>query len=116
MADDFARHRAGTPCWVVLVTPDTTRTGAFYSNLFGWSTPEPGKGLGALGSMTSVPRLRNALGADHWWVRFYAAVALAELGEPGHAALRAAEADPEPTVRDMARYLIARGPLLPALP
>jgi HEAT repeat protein/PBS lyase HEAT-like repeat-containing protein len=74
------------------------------------------KGLGALGSMTSVPRLRNALGDDHWWVRFYAAVALAELGEPGHAALRAAEADPEPTVRDMARYLIARGPLLPSLP
>jgi HEAT repeat protein len=74
------------------------------------------KGLGALGSPTSVPLLRVALGDDHWWVRFYAAVALAELGEPGHAALRAAEADPEPTVRDMARYLIERGPLLPALP
>jgi HEAT repeat protein len=74
------------------------------------------KGLGTLGSPTSVALLRGALGDAHWWVRFYAAVALAELGDPGHAALRAAEADPEPTVRDMARYLIERGPLLPALP
>jgi HEAT repeat protein len=74
------------------------------------------KGLGTLGSPTSVPLLRAALGDEHWWVRFYAAVALAELGEPGHAALQAAVADPEPTVRDMARYLVERGPLLPALP
>lgn len=74
------------------------------------------RGLGALGSPSSVPVLRNTLGDTHWWVRFHAAVALAELGEPGHAALQAAEADPEPTVRDMARYLLDRGPLLPALP
>ena len=74
------------------------------------------KGLGSLGSPASVPLLRVALGDDHWWVRFYAAVALAELGESGHAALQAAVTDPEPTVRDMARYLVARGPLLPALP
>jgi HEAT repeat protein len=74
------------------------------------------KGLGALGSPTSVPLLRTALGDGHWWVRFYAAVALAELGEPGHAALQAAVTDPEATVRDMARYLVERGPLLPALP
>jgi len=74
------------------------------------------KGLGALGSMSSVSRLRSALRDDHWWVRFYAAVSLAELGDSGHTALRAAEDDPEATVRDMARYLIARGPLLPALP
>lgn len=74
------------------------------------------KGLGALGSATSVPLLQAALGDDHWWVRFYAAVALAELGGAGHAALRAAVADPEPLVRDMARYLVERGPVLPALP
>jgi HEAT repeat protein len=75
------------------------------------------KGLGALGSPTSVPRLRTALGDAHWWVRFYAAVALAELGEAGHAALAAAVADPEPMVRDMARYLAERGPLpVPSLP
>ena len=27
MADDHALHRPGTPCWVVLVTPDVGRTG-----------------------------------------------------------------------------------------
>jgi HEAT repeat protein len=74
------------------------------------------KGLGALGSPTSVPLLRDALGDDHWWVRFYAAVALAELGEPGHTVLQAAVTDPEPMVRDMARYLVERGPMLPSLP
>jgi HEAT repeat protein len=74
------------------------------------------KGLGTLGSPTSVPLLRAALADDHWWVRFYAAVALAELGETGHAALQGAVEDPEPTVRDMARYLVERGPLLPVLP
>jgi HEAT repeat protein len=74
------------------------------------------KGLGALGSASSVPLLRHALADSHWWVRFYAAVALAELGEAGHAALRTAVADPEPTVRDMARYLTERGPVLPVLP
>lgn len=74
------------------------------------------KGLGALGSPTSVSGLRAVLGDGHWWVRFYSAVALAELGEAGHAALQVAVDDPEPTVRDMARYLVERGPLLPVLP
>jgi HEAT repeat protein len=74
------------------------------------------KGLGALGSPMSVPLLRDALRDTHWWVRFYAAVSLAELGVLGHAALRKAVDDPEPTVRDMARYLLERGPLLPVLP
>jgi HEAT repeat protein len=74
------------------------------------------KGLGTLGSPTSVPLLRAALADPHWWVRFYAAVALAELGDPGLTALQAAVDDPEPLVRDMARYLVERGTLLPALP
>jgi HEAT repeat protein len=74
------------------------------------------KGLGTLGSPASVAGLRAALADGHWWVRFYAAVALAELGQVGHTALQAALADPEPTVRDMARYLVERGPWLPALP
>jgi HEAT repeat protein len=74
------------------------------------------KGLGTLGSPTSVARLRVALADEHWWVRFYAAVALAELGDAGHTALQAATEDTEPTVRDMARYLVARGPMLPVLP
>jgi HEAT repeat protein len=73
------------------------------------------RGLGTLGSASSIPLLADALRDAHWWVRFYAAVSLAELGEAGHAALRVAEVDPEPTVRDMARYLLERGPLVPAL-
>jgi len=74
------------------------------------------KGLGTLGSPTSVELLRTALADEHWWVRFYSAVALAELGDAGHAALEDATDDAEPTVRDMARYLLARGALLPVLP
>jgi GT2 family glycosyltransferase len=68
------------------------------------------------GSARRDPSFWTGLGDGSWWVRFYAAVALAELGESGHAALQAAVTDPEPTVRDMARYLVERGPLLPALP
>jgi len=45
MAPDIVRHRPGTPCWVVLVTPDTARTGAFYAGLFGWSVPSAGAGF-----------------------------------------------------------------------
>ena len=74
------------------------------------------KGLGALGSPTSVEGLRIALADAHWWVRFYAAVALAELGDPGYDALETATEDAEPMVRDMARYLVARGAMLPVLP
>jgi predicted enzyme related to lactoylglutathione lyase len=39
------RHRPGTPCWVVLVTPDTGRTGPFYAGLFGWSLPDASPGF-----------------------------------------------------------------------
>ena len=38
-------HRPGTPCWVVLVTPDTERTGSFYAGLFGWSQPKADAGF-----------------------------------------------------------------------
>jgi len=63
-----------------------------------------------------VEGLRAALTDAHWWVRFYAAVALAELGDAGYDALEAATGDAEPMVRDMARYLVARGTMLPVLP
>ncbi len=45
MTEDTGAHRAGTPCWVVLVTPDTDRTGPFYAGLFGWSQPKPDAGF-----------------------------------------------------------------------
>jgi hypothetical protein len=51
-----------------------------------------------------------------WWVRFYAATALAEVGQLGELALRDALEDPEPSVRAMARYLLERGEAVPCLP
>jgi HEAT repeat protein len=74
------------------------------------------KGLSVLGSPASVPRLNAALRDQHWWVRFYAATALAESGPAGEEALSQALRDPEPSVRDMARYLLERGEIVPALP
>jgi hypothetical protein len=53
---------------------------------------------------------------EHWWVRFYAATALAESGSTGADALLAAMLDPRPDVRAMARYLLERGEAVPALP
>ena len=50
MADDTARHRPGTPCWVILVTPDPDRTGPFYAGLFGWSVPAAGAGFAVVES------------------------------------------------------------------
>jgi HEAT repeat protein len=74
------------------------------------------KGLSLFGSPESIPRLATALRDQHWWVRFYAATALAEGGPPGEEALVTALEDPEPSVRDMARYLLERGDAVPALP
>ena len=74
------------------------------------------KGLSLYGSPDTVPGLNRALRDRHWWVRFYAATALAEAGPFGAEALQAALQDPEPPVRDMARYLLERAQLIPALP
>jgi HEAT repeat protein len=75
------------------------------------------KGLGLLGSPESVPALRARLADRQWWVRYHAAVALAELGGEGQTALGAAQADPEPRVADMARYIVERvSPAAPVFP
>jgi HEAT repeat protein len=74
------------------------------------------KGLSLFGSPSSVPSLTAALRDQHWWVRFYAATALAEVGPAGEAALSTALQDPDPSVRDMATYLLERGDTVPALP
>lgn len=74
------------------------------------------KGLSLFGAAASVPRLAAALRDRHWWVRFYAAAALAEVGPAGEEALSSALHDPEPTVQEMARYLLERGDAVPALP
>jgi hypothetical protein len=74
------------------------------------------KGLSLFGSPESVPRLSKALRDRQWWVRLYAATALAEVGPAGEEALVEALKDQEPGVREMARYLLERGDLVPALP
>ena len=53
MAADIGRHRPGTPCWVVLVTPDSGRTGPFYAGLFGWSVPDPSPGFDTIDHLGS---------------------------------------------------------------
>jgi HEAT repeat protein len=74
------------------------------------------KGLSVFGSHASVDPLARALRDKQWWVRFYAAAALAEIGQAGQHALNQALSDPEQLVRDMARYLLERGQAIPALP
>ena len=74
------------------------------------------KGLSLFGSPASVPRLAAALRDSHWWVRFYAATALAEVGPVGEEALSSALRDPDPSVQEMARYLLERGEAALALP
>jgi HEAT repeat protein len=74
------------------------------------------KGLSHLGSPASVPLLSTALRDRHWWVRFYAATALSGCGPEGETALNSALEDPNASVREMARYLLERGDLVPALP
>jgi HEAT repeat protein len=74
------------------------------------------KGLSLFGSPASVPRLARALRDPQWWVRFYAATALAEGGPAGAEALSGALHDPDISVSDMARYLLERGEMIPALP
>lgn len=74
------------------------------------------KGLSLFGSPASVPPLTAVLRDRHWWVRFYAATALAEVGPDGEHALSQALQDPDPSVQEMARYLLERGDAVPALP
>lgn len=74
------------------------------------------RALSNLGSPESVPLLSKALRDPQWWVRFYAATALAEVGPLGKQALSAALQDPEPSVRDMAQYLLEPRLVVPALP
>jgi len=63
-----------------------------------------------------VPRLRRALDDSHWWVRFYAAVALAELGVAGRSALQEEMAKGRPLARTIARYLLERLEAPPVIP
>jgi hypothetical protein len=59
------------------------------------------RSLGALGARESVPALAAAVGDAAWWVRYRAALGLAQLGEPGRVALRTLRSGPDRMARDM---------------
>jgi HEAT repeat protein len=91
----------------------------FHARLEDTSWPvrcQAAKGLSVFGSPDSVPRLSKALRDAQWWVRFYAATALAEVGSSGEQALSEGLSDGDQRVCEMARYLLERGNLVPALP
>jgi HEAT repeat protein len=92
---------------------------AFHARLEDPSWPvrcQAAKGLSVFGSPDSVPLLSKALRDPQWWVRFYAATALAEVGPAGEQALSDGLQNGDHRVREMARYLLERGDLVPALP
>jgi len=71
-------HRPGTPCWVVLATPDAGRTGPFYAGLFGWSAP-PADGFATLScdghdvaAVLPLPPEAAEAGAASRWLVFLA--------------------------------------------
>jgi predicted enzyme related to lactoylglutathione lyase len=76
MADDTAFHAPGTPCWVVLVTPDAGRTGPFYAGLFGWSAPPADGGFATVdcdgtdvaGVLPLPPEAADAGAASRWLI------------------------------------------------
>ena len=76
MPEEPARHRPGTPCWVILVTPDQDRTGAFYAGLFGWSVPSTGAGFATVdfdggevaGVLALPPEAAEAGAASRWLI------------------------------------------------
>jgi HEAT repeat protein len=63
------------------------------------------RALGELGASASVPVLAPLLGDAVWNVRLQAAVSLAQAGERGRSALRAARAGPDRFARDMAAMI-----------
>jgi len=76
MAEDPVRRRPGTPCWVILVTPDPGRTGPFYAGLFGWSVPPSGAGFAPVecagsevaGVLALPPEAAEAGAASRWLI------------------------------------------------
>jgi HEAT repeat protein len=64
------------------------------------------RALGAVGVAEAVPELTRALSDRSWWVRFRAALALAQLGDAGRSVLRAARELPDRYAGDMAAMVI----------
>jgi predicted enzyme related to lactoylglutathione lyase len=78
MADDAALHPPGTPCWVVLVTPDAAGTAPFYAGLFGWSAPDAEGGFDTIecdgrdvaGVLQLPAEVAEAGAASRWLIYF----------------------------------------------
>jgi HEAT repeat protein len=64
---------------------------------------------GRIGLDALAPRLGDRLGDDDWWVRFRAGAALARMGAPGLAVLRAAAAGAEPAATAASLTMAERG-------
>lgn len=60
------------------------------------------RAVGALNANEAIPLLRDAMHDEAWWVRFRAGLALADLSNPGRAALDEVRNSPDPFARDMA--------------
>ncbi len=71
-----ARYPPGTPCWVVIATPDSSASAAFYGRLFGWQVSDPGggyttlqlDGLDVAGMFQLPDEAREAGAAGRWLV------------------------------------------------
>jgi len=79
MVADDDLHRPGTPCWVVLVTPDAARTGPFYAGLFGWSAPPASGGFATIecderdvAGVLQLPAEAADAGAASRWLIYFA--------------------------------------------
>lgn len=62
--------------------------------------------LGIMGERAVIPRLEYLLGDNHWWVRYYAANALFNMGATGLEALRRAVAGMSTRAREIAADLL----------
>ena len=63
------------------------------------------RSIGAHGTAAAVPRLAAGLRDVRWWVRFRCGLALAQIGEPGRAALDEAERDVDRYAGEMATMI-----------
>lgn len=60
------------------------------------------RSLGVLRAVEAVPALARHLGDETWWMRFRSALALAQIGPAGRAALKAARTSPDQFAAQMA--------------
>lgn len=68
------------------------------------------RSIGAHGNAAAVPRLAAGLRDVRWWVRFRCGLALAQIGEPGRAALDEAARDVDRYAGEMATMIAGLSP------